>query len=96
MISEWAKKPECWTAVRTGTYSPLSEDIPELKPASRRAAPTARRCNFRHRDKIIPDPISWYFLLRFQREPLGQLLPQRHAVASFTLPNDEYPPAQFH
>lgn len=34
MISEWAKKPECWTAVRTGTYSPLSEDIPELKPAS--------------------------------------------------------------
>ncbi|MBF0416399.1 MAG: AIPR family protein [Magnetococcales bacterium] len=29
MISEWAKKPECWIAVRKGAYSPLAMDIPE-------------------------------------------------------------------
>ena len=34
MISEWAKKPECWQMVRSGSYSPLLEGIPELKPAS--------------------------------------------------------------
>jgi hypothetical protein len=33
-VSEWAKKPECWEAVRKGSYSPLLEGIPELKPAS--------------------------------------------------------------
>lgn len=31
MISEWAKKSECWEAVRTATYSPLIEAIPELR-----------------------------------------------------------------
>jgi hypothetical protein len=39
MVSEWAKKPECWTAVRKGTYSPLIEGIPELKPAGSGASP---------------------------------------------------------
>jgi hypothetical protein len=31
MISEWAKKPECWAAVRAATYSPVIEGIPELR-----------------------------------------------------------------
>ena len=31
MISEWAKKPECWTAVRTATYSSPAEGIPEMR-----------------------------------------------------------------
>lgn len=30
MISEWAKKPECWSAVRQATYSPVSPGIPEV------------------------------------------------------------------
>lgn len=31
MISEWAKKSECWDSVRQATYSMPNEDIPELK-----------------------------------------------------------------
>lgn len=31
MISEWAKKPECWATVRTATYSHISEGIPEVR-----------------------------------------------------------------
>lgn len=31
MISEWAKKPECWEAVRLSTYSPARDGIPELR-----------------------------------------------------------------
>lgn len=31
MISEWAKKPECWETVQSATYSPLSVSIPERK-----------------------------------------------------------------
>lgn len=31
MISEWAKKPECWDAVRTATYSATASDIPEIR-----------------------------------------------------------------
>ena len=30
MISEWAKKPECWSAVRQASYSPVAGAIPEL------------------------------------------------------------------
>lgn len=30
MVSEWAKKTECWKAVRTGTYTETEADIPEL------------------------------------------------------------------
>lgn len=30
MISEWAKKPECWEAVREATYAAPMEGIPEL------------------------------------------------------------------
>lgn len=29
MVSEWAKKPECWTAVKDATYSPIDRAIPE-------------------------------------------------------------------
>lgn len=31
MISEWAKKPDCWAAVRAGTYSAPVAGIPELR-----------------------------------------------------------------
>lgn len=31
MISEWAKKPECWVAVRKGSHTPPTTDIPELQ-----------------------------------------------------------------
>ncbi len=31
MISEWAKKPECWNAVRSASYSPVGDGIPELR-----------------------------------------------------------------
>lgn len=31
MISEWAKKPECWETVRSATYSPPLLDAPELR-----------------------------------------------------------------
>jgi AIPR protein len=31
MISEWAKKPECWEAVKTKHYSVPSESIPEAR-----------------------------------------------------------------
>ncbi|GAB6059123.1 AIPR family protein [Desulfonatronum parangueonense] len=34
MISEWAKKPECWVAVRGGRYTPPAGDILELREAS--------------------------------------------------------------
>lgn len=30
MVSEWAKKPECWEAVRSASYSPVRDSIPEL------------------------------------------------------------------
>jgi hypothetical protein len=30
MISEWAKKPECWNVISQGHYSPPRSDIPEL------------------------------------------------------------------
>ena len=30
MLSEWAKKPECWDAVRTAAYSPVLDGIHEL------------------------------------------------------------------
>lgn len=31
MISEWAKKPECWEAVRSASYSAPLTDIPEVR-----------------------------------------------------------------
>jgi hypothetical protein len=31
MISEWAKRPDCWDAVRTASYSKPSAEIPELR-----------------------------------------------------------------
>jgi len=31
MVSEWAKKPECWEAVRTATYSDPIEGLPERR-----------------------------------------------------------------
>jgi hypothetical protein len=31
MISEWAKKPDCWTAVRNASYSEPLPEIPELR-----------------------------------------------------------------
>lgn len=31
MISEWAKKPECWDRVRTASYSKPLTDIPEVR-----------------------------------------------------------------
>ena len=31
MISEWAKRSECWYAVRNATYSTVNELIPELQ-----------------------------------------------------------------
>jgi hypothetical protein len=31
MISEWAKKPECWETIRSSSYSPLSNSIPERR-----------------------------------------------------------------
>jgi hypothetical protein len=31
MISEWAKKPECWDAVRLSSYSTLRDGITELR-----------------------------------------------------------------
>jgi len=31
MISEWAKKDECWEAVRSASYSPVMKSIPELR-----------------------------------------------------------------
>ena len=31
MISEWAKKPECWSAVRSAQYSPANDRIPEVR-----------------------------------------------------------------
>lgn len=30
MVSEWAKKPDCWTAVRSATYAESVVDTPEL------------------------------------------------------------------
>jgi hypothetical protein len=33
MISEWAKKPDCWMAVRSATYSAPIHGIPEVRPA---------------------------------------------------------------
>ena len=33
MISEWAKKPECWQVIKALHFSALSEPIPELRPA---------------------------------------------------------------
>ena len=30
MVSEWAKKPDCWTAVRSASYAESLVDIPEL------------------------------------------------------------------
>lgn len=31
MVSEWAKKPECWEAVRQARYSPLDREMRELQ-----------------------------------------------------------------
>ena len=35
MVSEWAKKPECWDAVRSGSFTETESEIPELE-ASRK------------------------------------------------------------
>lgn len=35
MISEWAKKSECWEAIRSATYSPVSQELPEFRRAGR-------------------------------------------------------------
>ncbi|TVR63373.1 MAG: abortive phage infection protein [Candidatus Competibacteraceae bacterium] len=34
MVSEWAKKAECWEAVLKGSYSQVLDGIPEVKPAN--------------------------------------------------------------
>lgn len=34
MVSEWAKKAECWEIIRQSSYSQVLEDIPELRPAN--------------------------------------------------------------
>lgn len=34
MVSEWAKKAECWEAVRKGSYNQILDGIPELKLAN--------------------------------------------------------------
>jgi hypothetical protein len=34
MVSEWAKKPECWDAVRDGKYSSPLSGIPEVKASA--------------------------------------------------------------
>jgi hypothetical protein len=34
MVSEWAKKAECWEAVRKGSYSQVLDSIPEVKPTN--------------------------------------------------------------
>ncbi len=31
MISEWAKKPECWESASRAVYTDPMEDIPELR-----------------------------------------------------------------
>jgi hypothetical protein len=31
MVSEWAKKPECWAVVKDATYSPIDRGIRELQ-----------------------------------------------------------------
>lgn len=31
MISEWAKKPECWEAVREASYTEPTQGIPEMR-----------------------------------------------------------------
>ncbi len=31
MVSEWAKKPECWDAVVKAHYSEPAQDIPEVR-----------------------------------------------------------------
>jgi hypothetical protein len=36
MVSEWAKKPECWTAVKMAAYSPHATNITELVTRSGR------------------------------------------------------------
>jgi hypothetical protein len=33
MISEWAKKPECWAVLRDRAYSEVRGDIPEIQPS---------------------------------------------------------------
>ena len=36
MVSEWAKKPECWDAVRAAPYGETVAQIPELRPMASR------------------------------------------------------------
>ncbi len=31
MISEWAKRPECWSAVSAASYPPVADDIPDVR-----------------------------------------------------------------
>lgn len=31
MVSEWAKKPDCWVEVQRATYTPLKDSIPEVR-----------------------------------------------------------------
>ena len=31
MISEWAKRPECWEYVKSAKYSPIQPSIPEVR-----------------------------------------------------------------
>lgn len=57
MVSEWAKKAECWEAIRKGSYSQLLEGIPELRPASSGAFTTPAKVAFSD-GTILPDEIS--------------------------------------
>ena len=43
MVSEWAKKPDCWTAVRSATHAESMVDIPELTAGVGSPQPTGSR-----------------------------------------------------
>ena len=46
MVSEWAKKAECWEAVRSAVYTETAEEVPEV--ATRRTARTLQDTEERH------------------------------------------------
>jgi hypothetical protein len=41
MISEWAKKPECWEIIKSGQYSDFDSGIPEFRWATTVVKPGA-------------------------------------------------------
>ena len=74
MISEWAKKPECWAAVRKATYSAPADDIPRsfestMSEEAQKSRRRRRRGDICYRRSVVPLCRAFEARTRDQKRP---------------------------